>query len=252
MSGKTSHDPARSLNLLWGSHTKPGRSGLTINRIVNTAIALCDDEDLAALSMRRVAEKLGVGTMSLYTYIPGKEELTDLMFDTLMGQVYADVDEPSRQGGWREAMRFVAGQNWRLYTAHPWLPDIAKSRPVFGPHMIQKYEAELRPLEGTGLTDIEMDTLLAGIMTQVHGAARSYVQLKQEQQDSAQNDLEWWLDRAPLLANLVDTKRFPVASRVGKALGELQVAAAPELVMEFGLAMLLDGVGQLLASRKLE
>lgn len=252
MSGKPPPDPARSLNLLWGSHTKPGRSGLTIQRIVNTAIALCDDEDLAALSMRRVAEKLGVGTMSLYTYVPGKEELTDLMFDTLMGQVYADVDEPSRQGGWREAMQFVAERNWRLYTAHPWLPDMVKPRPVFGPHMIQKYEAELRPLEGTGLTDIEMDTLLAVIMTQVHGAARSYVQLKQEQQDSAQNDLEWWLDRAPLLDKLIDTKRFPVASRVGKALGELQVAAAPELVMEFGLAMLLDGVGQLLASRKRE
>ncbi len=62
--------------------------------------------------------------------------------------------------------------------------------------------------------------------------------------------MEWWLDRAPLLENLIDPKRFPVASRVGATFGELQVAAAPELAMKFGLAMLLDGVGQLLATRK--
>lgn len=251
MSSKAPPDPARSLNLLWGSHTRTGRSGLTVRRIVDTAIALCDGEGLEALSMRRVAEKLGVGTMSLYTYIPGKDELTDLMFDILMGQVYADVDEPSRQGGWREAMQFVAERNWKLYTAHPWLPEMVKPRPVLGPHVTLKYEAELRPLDGIGLTDIEMDTLLTAIMTHVHGAARTRAQLKQEQQDSAQTDQEWWLDRAPLLEKLMDSRRFPVASRVGQTVGELlQATTDPELSMDFGLEMLLDGVGQLLASRK--
>lgn len=251
MSSKTPPDPTRSLNLLWGSHTKPGRSGLTVQRIVDTAIILCDSEGLEALSMRRVAEKLSVGTMSLYTYIPGKDELTDLMFDILMGQVYADVDEPGRKGGWREAMQFVTERNWKLYTAHPWLPEMVKPRPVLGPHVSLKYEAELRPLNGIGLTDVEMDTLLTAIMTHVHGAARTYSQLKREQQDSAQTDQEWWLDRAPVLEALMDERRFPIASRVGRAVGEaLQASTDPELSMNFGLEMLLDGVGQLLASRK--
>ena len=52
--------------------------------------------------MRMVAEQLKVGTMSLYTHVPGKGELTDLMFDSVYGDLYADVDEPARQsGGWR-------------------------------------------------------------------------------------------------------------------------------------------------------
>lgn len=248
MSRNPPSDPARTLNLLWGSHTKPGRSGLTIRRIVDTTIALCDNEGLEALSMRRVAEHLGVGTMSLYTYIPSKDDLTDLMFDTLMGQVYADVDEPSQQGGWREAMHFVAQQNWKLYTAHPWLSELVKPRPVLGPHVSLKYEAELRPLDDIGLTDIEMDSLLTAIVTHVQGAARSCSHLKREQQSSTQTDQEWWLDRAPLLDKLMDPKRFPIASRVGQTVGEqLQAPADPELSLAFGLEMLLDGIEHHLA-----
>lgn len=251
MSSKTPSDLAQSLNLLWGSHTKPGRSGLTTRRIVDAAIELCDDKGLEALSMRRVAEHLKVGTMSLYTYIPGKEELTDLMFDILMGQVYADVDEPSQQGGWRKAMQFVAQQNWKLYIAHPWLSEMLKPRPVLGPQVSLKYEAELRPLDGIGFTDVEMDSLLTAIMTYVHGAARSYSQLKKEQKNSAQTDQEWWLDRAPLLEKLMDSNRFPVASRVGQTVGEeLQAVADPELSLRFSLEMLLNGADQLLTNRK--
>lgn len=250
MSRKPPPGPARSLELLWGSQTKPGRSGLTVLKLIEAAVALCDDEGLAALSMRQVAERLGVGTMSLYTYVPGKDELTDLMFDYLMGQVYENVDEPSRQGGWADAVRFIVRKNWALLLAHPWLPDMVKPRPVFGPRVLLKYEAELRPLEGIGLTDVEMDTLLAVLTTHVQGAARTAAHLQREAHNSAQNDLEWWLDLAPLLETRIDPKRFPIASRVGKSFGdELQVAAAPEWALEFGLERLIGGLEALLASR---
>ena len=87
-----------------GLHSKPGRSGVTVRSIVNTAIELADAEGLERVSMRQVAERLKVGTMSLYTHVPGKGELTDLMFDTVFRELYADADEPSRQpGGWRGA-----------------------------------------------------------------------------------------------------------------------------------------------------
>ncbi|HEY1176756.1 MAG TPA: TetR/AcrR family transcriptional regulator, partial [Phytomonospora sp.] len=69
---------------MWGVRERSSRGpkqGLTIEAIVRTAIALADAEGLAALSMRKVAERLGVGTMSLYTYVPGKPELLDLMLD---------------------------------------------------------------------------------------------------------------------------------------------------------------------------
>ena len=52
--------------------------------------------------MRNVAERLGVGTMSLYTHVPGKTDLIDLMFDTAYGELYESIESPSKQpGGWR-------------------------------------------------------------------------------------------------------------------------------------------------------
>ena len=79
-----SGDVSRSLELLWGLGERPSRGpkpGLTLDRIVTAAVAVADAEGLGALSMRRVATDLGVGTMSLYRYVPGKAELLDLMLD---------------------------------------------------------------------------------------------------------------------------------------------------------------------------
>ncbi len=64
------------------------------------AIELADAEGLGALSMRRVAERLGVGTMSLYTYVPGKAELLDVMLDTVL----AEVARPDGARGWRAGL----------------------------------------------------------------------------------------------------------------------------------------------------
>lgn len=247
---KAATDPARSLALLWGSHSKPGRNGLTIRAIVEAAIALADSDGLDALSMRRVAEKLKVGTMTLYSYVPGKDELTDLMTDNLMGSLYADPDEPRRQGDWRAALLLVTERNWQLHLDHPWLSELVKPRPNLGPNFVLKYETELRPLDGIGLSDVEMDALLANILTQVEGAARLYHRLEREKQATAQTDEEWWLTQAPVLDRLLDAKRFPVAARVGQSFGdELKAAAAPEMTLKFGLKLLLDGVDRLLEAR---
>jgi AcrR family transcriptional regulator len=85
---KEGSDPARSLALLWGSHSRPGRSGLTLRGIVTAAIQLADAQGIDAVSMRHVADALEVGTMSLYTHVPGKAELVELMVDTVYGQLY--------------------------------------------------------------------------------------------------------------------------------------------------------------------
>ena len=79
-------DPARTLRLLWrdpAAVPRHGpRQGLTIDQIVAAATALADTEGLDAVTMRRVAASLGVVPMTLYTYVPGKAELLDLMLDS--------------------------------------------------------------------------------------------------------------------------------------------------------------------------
>src|SRR4051812_40613538 len=83
-------NPTLSMQLLWGTREAPTRGpkpGLDLGRIVTAAIEVADGSGLAALSMRKVAEQLGVGTMSLYRYVPGKAELLDLMLDAAYAEM---------------------------------------------------------------------------------------------------------------------------------------------------------------------
>lgn len=243
-------DPVRTLALLWGSQDRPGRSGLTVRAIVRAAIELADGGGIEAVSMRSVADRLGAGTMSLYTHIPGKPALVELMIDTVNGQLYADLDEPARQGAWRDGLRFIARRNWEMFARHPWLLQIPQGRPVLGPNINRKYEAELRPLDGIGLSDPEMDGVLTMVLVHVQGLARWQAALQADREGSGEGDQQWWTAIEPALAAVMDASAFPVGGRVGRAVGEqLQSAGDPVGSLDFGLDRILDGVGHLVDSR---
>ena len=237
------------LALLWGPRDRPGRSGLTVAAIVESAIRLADADGLEALSMRGIAADLGVGTMSLYTHVPGKPALIELMVDTVAGRVYAGSDEPSNQsGGWRPALAFIARRNWDGYLRHSWLLEVPAGRPVLGPNVSRKYEKELGPLDGVGLSDVEMDSVLTLLLVHAEGMARWKVSLEQARRQSGESDLDWWTTISPTLATMMDRSAFPLGSRVGTAAGEYhQSSGDPAHAMEFGLERILDGVRDLIA-----
>lgn len=243
-------DPARSLALLWRTSERTSRKGrpeLSVERIVRAAIDVADAEGLQALSMRRVAERLGVGTMSLYTYVPGKPELFDVMLDTVYGETARPEDAP---GGWRGRLEQIARENWALYLRHPWLLQIAATRPVLGPNATAKYDYELRAVDGIGLTDLEMDSVITLITGFVHGAARGAVDAAQAESQTGMTDEQWWAAHAPFLSLIADPGRFPTAARVGQAAGEaLNAAYSPEHAFEFGLQRVLDGIEALVSQR---
>jgi AcrR family transcriptional regulator len=246
-----SGDPARSLALLWRTRERASRKGkpdLSVDRIVRAAIEIADAEGLAALSMRRVAERLGVGTMSLYTYVPGKGELIDVMLDTVLGETARPDDVP---GGWRGRLEQIARENFALHQRHPWLLQVvASSRPPLGPNVIAKYEYELRAVDGIGLTDVEMDSVLTLVLGHAQGAARGAVEVAQAERQTGMTDDEWWRVSGPLLEKIFDPRRYPVASRVGAAAGEaLGAAYDPAHAFEFGLERILDGIEALVSRR---
>lgn len=233
-------DPARSLALLWRTRERAGRTGITVDAIVRTAIEVADAEGVAALSMRRVAEKLGVGTMSLYTYVPGKAELIDLMLDTAYGETARPDDVP---GGWRGRLEQIGRENWALLRRHPWMLQVGQIRPPLGPNVTAKYDYELRAVAGLGLTEIEMDSVLTLVITHAEGTARRAIDATGVEQSSGMTDEEWWAANAPLLAKLVDPDRYPTASAVGTAVGSAQNSAYdPAHNFEFGLQRVLDGI----------
>jgi AcrR family transcriptional regulator len=244
-------DPARTLALLWGRDTTRSRGPkprLSVHRIALAAIEVADADGLDALSMRRVAERLGVGTMSLYTYVPGKAELIDVMLDA----VHAEPGPAAAPGGgWREKLEQVARANWDLARRHPWIPYVSTaSRPPMGPGSISKYERELAAVADSGLDDVEMDAVITLINQYVHSAARGAADAADIERSSGLDDQAWWAATAPWLDKVFDPGRYPLAARVGSAAGEHHNAAYdPHHAFEFGLQRILDGIEVLIQRR---
>lgn len=245
-------DPVRSMELLWGDGPAPRSRGpkqaLSVARIVQAGIEIADAEGLGAVSMRRVADRLGVGTMSLYTYVPSKAELVDVMFDRVLGL----PPQEEVAGGWREKLTAVARSAWDLYQRHPWLLQVmAMSRPPLGPNSIAGYDYALRAVDDIGLTELEMDSVVNMVSVYVQGTARAAAEAASSAQDTGQTDDEWWSVYAPLLEKVFDADKYPVAARVGAVAGETyQSAYDATHGFEFGLARILDGVEVLINSRR--
>jgi AcrR family transcriptional regulator len=248
-------DPTLSMQLLWGTREPPTRGpkrGLDLARIVAAAIEVADAQGLTALSMRRVAEELGVGTMSLYRYVPGKAELLDLMLDAAYAEMLRiDSETSTRDEPWRAALAQVAHRYRAMYLRHPWILQFAVSRPPLGPNVMDAYDRDLRAVEGAGLTDLEMDAVISLVSGFVQSAARGAVDVTLAEQRTGLTDRQWWEAHAPLLEKVFDPERYPIAARVGAAAGEAnQAAYNPQHAFDFGLARLLDGVAALINARK--
>jgi AcrR family transcriptional regulator len=244
-------DPKRSMELLWGTREAPRRGPrprLTVAQIIGTAIRIADAEGLAALSMRRVGEELGVTAMSLYTYVPSKAELVDVMIDSALGEY--EPDEAAGEG-WRERLERVAWQNWNLYRRHPWMLQASMSRPVLGPNLVARYDHELRAIDGVGLSDVDMDLAITLLSNYVRGAVRTALEAAEAERRTGMSEEQWWATYAPLLERVFDGDAYPVAARVGAAAGEeFQSAIVPERAFEFGLQRVLDGIGAYIDFRR--
>ena len=119
-----------------------------------------------------------------------------------------------------------------------------------GPNVVAKYEYELGAVDGIGLTDVEMDSVVTLLLGYVHGAARGAADAAEVAGDGL-TDEEWWHASAPYLEKVFDVRRYPIAARVGAAAGEaLGAAYDPRHAFEFGLQRVLDGIEALVAGRR--
>ena len=243
-------DPQQTLALLWGESlgsTRGPKRRFSLDDVLRSAIQLADEHGLDALTMRSLAEALGVTPMTLYTYVPGKAELLDLMVDAVHGE---NAGAGSPEGELRARVEAIARQNQERYRRHPWLLEVSPVRPVLGPHGLAKYERELAALDGVGLSDLEMDAVLTLVNGYVHGAMRSAQSAAEAVRRTGMSDAEWWQAYAPHLAARIAPERFPLASRVGTAAGQAHGGPfSADHAFEFGLQRILDGIATLVASR---
>ena len=93
---------------------------LTMPVIVDAAIELADAEGIAALSMRKLADRLDVGAMSLYRHVADKDELVREMAEEAGRRYPYPIDEPG-PWSWRERVEIAVDVDWALYQRHPWM-----------------------------------------------------------------------------------------------------------------------------------
>jgi AcrR family transcriptional regulator len=239
----------RTLGLLWRRTlgTPQGSRGpkqrVTVDEVVQAAIAVADKDGLPAFSMRKVADRLGLKLMSIYTYVPGRSELIGLMVDEVMGE----EPLPTHEGTLRQRITAMAWYMWDEYHRHPWLLQVDNSRPWIGPNGSDRYEWQLTAIEGAGFTDLEMDQVVTLISVFTAGAARASTDALRTAERSGISDAEWWEINAPVLERLMPMDAYPISGRVGQVAGqEYNAVGDPERLFRFGLDRVLDGLADLL------
>ena len=228
---------AETMALLWGTKPAPTRGrkpGMTVSAIVATAVEIADTDGLDALSMRRVADALGVGTMSLYRYLPGKAELYELMLDTVMGEGGPPRRDPA---GWRASLETFARQSLAGYRRHPWLIDTSLSRGLMGPNQAAALDSLLGMLDGIGLSGSQRMAVVGLVTSYVQGRARQFAEAARTERRTGMSDERFWRELAPLLDPHLDATRFPALTALWA-----DETFAGEDEFEFGLQRVLDGI----------
>ncbi|BCJ73550.1 TetR family transcriptional regulator [Catellatospora sp. IY07-71] len=222
-------DPARTMALLWRAHspaaeaagskrrTAPGpKQGLTVDAIVEAAIALADADGMEKLSMRAVGERLGTSAMALYTYVPSKRELVDLMYD----QAHAGLPHSYDLAAGRDAaVHAWTGDLWTRYLTHPWLLQVSFARPVLGPHEQSVLESLLGILHGTGVSAPAVRPTVSALFHLIRGAAQTAAESRAAAAATGTSDEQWWTERSTQLAALVPdfATRFPHSAALSTA-----------------------------------
>lgn len=229
----------------WGLVKPPQRGPkreLSIDRIVKQAIEIADRDGLAAVSMNRIASELGYTAMSLYRYLPSKDDLLILMQDAV-----CDIEPPPARPPeeWRESMREYVAGSIGIFRAHPWYGDI----PIFGipvtPHNLRIVDWALQPLRDMPLNDYEK----MSIVLLLSSYARSGGMLQRDidsavRAGSSERDFSGF-NYSAALRMLVKPEQYPNLHPIvmsGAYTDEHEGANTVGDDLEFGLERILDGI----------
>lgn len=211
-------------------------------QVVRTAIAIADAEGLTGLSIRRLAGELGIPTMSVYRHIADKEELVLLMMDEVMGGTPPPSLSPVTDG-WRACLEALARLQWQMYRRHPWLAQaISFSRPLPAPNAMAHTEWAMVALDAGGFEPAVQLTAAAMIANYVRGTAVNLEEEQQAVQETGMTDADWLAAQYERVAAVLAGGRLPMMTR---ALVGLGVDFSLDILLEFGLQRLLDGLAKM-------
>lgn len=214
------------------------RHWLNTDAIVETALRIADEDGLEAVSMRRIAADLRVGTMSLYHHVGDKDELVELMADAISAELLVPGEI---LGDWRAALRAIAQRTRDTFVRHRWLIDTAGRRPLVTQNQLRHIEQSIAIVADL---DVDRDTAIGMVMA-VDDYTIGYV-FRRSRFGGGDRPAATDADRARVL-ELLDSGEFPRLAEVYRNQANLE---PPGDTFDLGLEWMFAGMQAVLDARR--
>ncbi|WP_084654503.1 TetR/AcrR family transcriptional regulator C-terminal domain-containing protein [Nocardia altamirensis] len=208
------------------------RPPLNREKVLHTAIRLADEQGLAALSMRKLAQTLGVEAMSLYNHVANKDDLLDGIADL----VVAEMAAPTIDEEWKAAMRARATSAHEVLLRHPWATGLIGSRLNVGPAMLHYIDATLGCLRTAGFSYQQADRAWNAMDSHIYGFTLQEVNFPLQPDEYAAAATQF-LPRIP-------ADEFPYMNALSQLVIDGEHTGIADF--DFGLNLILDGLERLL------
>ncbi|KKO54128.1 TetR/AcrR family transcriptional regulator [Paenibacillus sp. DMB20] len=241
----------------WGLVKEPQRGPkreLSITQIVEAAVAIADRDGLPAVSMARVAASLGYTPMSLYRYIPSKDDLLILMQESV-GHI--TIPPEGEESDWREGLRGFVRASIQVYVEHPWFGDIPISGAPITPNNLRMVDWALRSMRGLDLNEFEKMSIVLLLASYARSTGMMMRDLDRFVKAGASPEAFNGLEYGSALKQLVSPERFPDLHPLimsGAYVGETENEHGNESPiaddLDFGTERILDGIEHYLETKK--
>jgi AcrR family transcriptional regulator len=222
---------------IWMRPDRPARGpkpAYSRDQIADAAVRIADAEGLEAATMRRIAAEINAGAMSLYRYVPSRDDLITLMADRLMGEV--DVSGmPS--GDWRADLRGYAGELRSLWLRHPWIATVHRSLHSYGPNQLRLIEQVMGVLDPYLSVDdnLSLNAILNGY---IEGAVRDELSWAEEVRRSGLSEEEWLARTYPYVYQLLQSGSYPIFTKIAMESRQTRLSRVEQF--GYGLERVLD------------
>lgn len=213
------------------------RTPLTRERILNTALELADQNGLDTVSMRQVAQGLGVEAMSLYKHIANKDDLLDGLVELVVEQ----MSVPSPETEWKEALRERAYTVRKVLNRHPWAANLLESRESIGPSRLRHHDSMIGILRKAGFSiELAFNTMIA-LTSYVYGFVMIEEGYKLKNQSKDVEGIQPIMSPTeyPFIFEMIS---FVIAKNKDKSASENHTVPVFFADFDFGLNQLLDGL----------
>jgi AcrR family transcriptional regulator len=225
--------------VIWMLPESPGRGpkpAYSRAEITTAAIKIADAEGLDAVSMRRVAQQIGAGTMSLYRYVPQKSDLFELMADAVAGE-YPAAGMPS--GDWRADLIALARSQRAAVLRHPWMIELTPGSGM-GPNSLRIVEATFSAVSVLGLGIDAMMEIVGQVSAFTTGYVHEELTNEKARRQSGLDHEQWFRRLGPYVRRLIDSGDYPMLKAI--VVDAKWPHMDPDERFERGLSRLLDGI----------